>query len=57
MNKIREMLNSYINRKKLNEQEIFWCNEISVKYYLTFELNLPYFVENQKKMRVKNMKV
>ena len=28
MNKIREMLNSYINRKKLNEQEIFWCNEI-----------------------------
>jgi hypothetical protein len=57
MNKIRDMLNSYINRKKLNEQEIFWCNEISVKYYPTFELNLPYFVENQKKMRVKNMKV
>ena len=43
MNKIREMLNSYINRIKLNEQEIFWCNEISVKYYPTFELNLPTF--------------
>jgi hypothetical protein len=43
MNKIRDMLNSYINRKKLNEQEIFWCNEISVKYYPTFELNLPTF--------------
>ena len=43
MNKIRDMLNSYIKRIALEEQEIFWCNEISVKYYPTFELNLPEF--------------